>query len=76
MDYLTKKLGMLPIEDRRKFNDDLYELLKDREWCLIHGINYLNPDVRVAKTILFNWYYKDKIVKKDEKLIEESAKIF
>ena len=48
----------LPEEKQKAFHDEYFnDCINDREWCMVHGVNYVHPDYKKAKEILFKEKY-------------------
>ena len=46
--------------ERKGFGKELVDCLYDRSWCAEHGVDYLNPDVGLAKAELYVELYINK----------------
>jgi len=44
-------------EEREDFEKGLLRALYDREWCRDHGIDYVRPNVPLARIIFCREYY-------------------
>ena len=48
------ELAKLTPEIREKFEELLLDVLNDRSWCLDHRIDYIDPDIKNTKELLYN----------------------
>jgi len=54
---IDKKIIELSEEDRERFQNHLIDVLHDRFWCRINGIDYIDPNVQKAKGKLYEEVY-------------------
>lgn len=50
----------LPKKERKHFSKELEDCLYDRGWCGDHKIDYLNPDLTLAKLKVYKELYKNE----------------
>jgi len=58
---ILKKLQTLSPEERKKFNDTVYDYLDDRHICMLNRVRYNNPssqDVLKIQEVVFSEYYE------------------
>ena len=61
LDNISLKINALPSEKRKEFFGELIQNLYDEGWCELNNIDYVNPDFRKAKQILFREKYTQYI---------------
>jgi len=54
---VEEKVDSLPEEERENFERRLVNLLYCRGWCRENDIDYVNPDINLAKIIFFREHY-------------------
>lgn len=54
---IDKKISSLPPEKQKEYEEELRDVLYDRWWFEIHGMDYVDPDVQKVKEILFREQY-------------------
>jgi len=55
---IDSQIQNLPKEKLEEFAKEYFDdCINDRLWCRIHGIDYVSPDYKKAKEILFNEKY-------------------
>ena len=60
MESIDEKINKLSEEERKIFSDRLMDNLYDKEWCRIHRINYVDPNVQTAKERTYREIYGEK----------------
>lgn len=59
VENIDEKIAALPKNKQNEFYDILQDYLCDGDWCRGNGLNFAQPDVRRAKTILYTTLYAD-----------------
>ena len=60
---IDEKIRELNEKDGGKFNKRLMENLRNKDWCGSHGIDYIDPDVKIAREKT----YQEIIINKNNK---------
>ena len=60
MTSIDEQVEKMPKEEQERFNFLLMDVLHDRGWCMLHQIDYVNPDVAKTKEKIYNLYFKDE----------------
>ncbi len=50
-------MDKLSPEEKERFEKELDGVLYDRNWCADNGIDHCNPNVKLARTVLYHQMY-------------------
>ena len=47
-------------EQKKRFHATLYDVVNDPWWCYQHGINYVNPNIKLAAKLLYDGLFSER----------------
>ena len=73
---IDEKIRELNEKDGRNFNKLLMKNLRNKDWCGSHEIDYIDPDVKIAREKTYQEMFNNNKINNNKKMSPDDNNLF